>query len=199
MDQIAFELDAFLAAARSCIDFVSWMIALHIEGMHRRTGSTRLLKKVGTDSAAPFGGLLTKWHEWIDQVKRYRDECIHYQTIYMSGGYEIELRKGKKVMTIVPVLVPKEILPDKPTTRTGRNVMMLVDMHKNIGIQGVPPHAKGPLSDAATKIMNVLAGFKQGNYVPVEDFCSQHLEKLHQFVSESFQEVLALKFQTYAG
>ncbi len=47
--------------------------------------------------------------------------------------------------------------------------------------------------------MNVLAGFKQGNYVPVEDFYSQHLEKLHQFVSESFQEVLALKFQTYAG
>jgi hypothetical protein len=192
-DSIAFELDAFLAAARSCIDFVSGMLALHV-GMHRRTGSTRLLEKVRRDSAAPFSGLLTNWQEWIEQVKKYRDECVHYQTIYMSGGFEIESRGGKKVATIIPVLVPKEILPDKPTTRTGRNVMMLVDMHKNIGIEGVPPHAKGPLSDAAKKVMEILAEFKPERYVPVEDFCGQHLEKLHQFVSESFREVLALKF-----
>jgi hypothetical protein len=34
--KIAYELDAFLAAARSCIDFVAGMIALHL-GMEWRT------------------------------------------------------------------------------------------------------------------------------------------------------------------
>lgn len=199
-DQIAFELDAFLAATRACVDFVSAMLALHFKGMNRRTGSTRLLKKLETNPTAPFNRLLEKWKEWIEEVKEYRDECIHYQTIYVSGGYEVESRDGKNVATIIPVLVPKKILPDKPTTRTGRNAVMLVDIHKDIGIEGVPPHATGPLSDAAKKVMEILAEFKRDEgYVPVEDFCGQHLEKLHQFVSESFREVLPLKFKSYVG
>ena len=120
-------------------------------------------------------------------MKEYRNECIHYQTIYLSGGYEMEPRGGKNVATIVPVLVPKKILPDKPTTRTGRNAMMVVDIHKNIGIEGVSPHATGPLSDEAKKVMEILAEFKRDRgYVPVEDFCGQHLEKPHpSFLSHS--------------
>jgi hypothetical protein len=96
-DQIAFELDAFLAATRACVDFVSAMLALHIKGMNRRTGSTRLLKKAETDPTAPFSRLLKKWKKWIEEIKEYRDECIHYQTLYMSGGYEIESRGGKRL------------------------------------------------------------------------------------------------------
>lgn len=198
-DQIAFELDAFLAATRACVDFVSGMLALHIKGMHRKTGSTALLKNVQTNATAPFNDLLTKWKAWIEEMKEYRDECIHYQTIYVSGGYEIESRGGKKVVKIIPVLVPKEILPDKPTTRRGRNAMMIVDIHKNIGIAGIPPHATGALSDEAKGIMDLLAEFKEDRYVPVEDFCGQHLEKLHQFVFESFREVFPLKFASYVG
>ena len=198
-DDIAFELDAFLAASRSCIDFISGMLALHINGMNRRTSITSLLQMANKDSAAPFSGLLKKWQKWIEQLKEYRDECVHYQTIYMSGGFEIESRHGKKVTTIIPVLVPKEILPDKPTTRTGRNVMMLVDIHKNVGIEGVPPHAKGPLSDAAKKVIGILAEFKRAKYVRVEDFSDQHLEKLRKFVFESFRAVLRLKFQSHIG
>jgi len=129
-DEIAFELDAFLAASRSCIDFISGMLALHIKGMNRRTSITSLLQMANKNPVAPFSGLLIKWQKWIEQLKEYRDECVHYQTIYMSGDFEIESRHGKKVTTVIPVLVPKEILPDKPTTRTGRNVMMLVDIHK---------------------------------------------------------------------
>ena len=196
-DQIAFELDAFLAATRACVDFVSAMLALHIKGMNRRTGSTSLLKKVGPNSTAPFSHLLTKWKGWIDEMKEYRDECIHYQTIYVSSGYEIESRGGKNVAKIIPVLVPKEILPDKPTTRRGRNAMMLIDIQKNIGIAGVPPHATGPLSDEAKTIMGILSEFKEDRYVSVEDFCGQYLEKLNQFVSESFREVFRLKFGSY--
>jgi hypothetical protein len=193
-DKIAYELDAFLAAVRSCIDFVSGMLALHM-GMNRRTGSTSLLKKLKPTS--PFSGLLTRWQQWIGQVKEYRDEYVHYRTLYMSGGFEIESRAGKSVATIVPVLVPEEVLPDKPTTRVGRNLMMLVDIHKNIGIEGVPPCPKGPMSDAGEKVMEILAEFERDKYVPVEDLCGQHLKKLHQFVSESFKEVHPLKFHSH--
>lgn len=85
-DEIAYELDAFLAAARSCIDFISGMLALHIKGMHRRTSITSLLKTATADPTGPFSGLLTKWREWIELLKEYRDECVHYRTIHMTGG-----------------------------------------------------------------------------------------------------------------
>jgi hypothetical protein len=65
---------------------------------------------------------------------------------------------------------------------------------------GVPPHAKGPLSESAKKIMEMMEPIQEGNgYIRVELFCQQHLERLHQFVSESFDEVLTLKFQSYEG
>jgi hypothetical protein len=198
-DKIAFELDAFLAAARSSIDFISGMLSLHFKGMNRRTGSTRLLERLGKGSVTPFRELL-KWKVWIEQVKEYRDEFVHYQTMYMSGGYEIESRGRKKIARIVPVLVPREIPADKPTTRGGRNLMALVDIHKNIGIQGIPPHDKGPLSEATKKVTEMLAEFKgESAYLPVEDFSAQHLKNLHQFVSESFQSLLARKFVSHVG
>ena len=176
------------------------MLALHIKGMDRKTGSTELLKMSERNPTSPFSDLLKKWKDWIGEVKEYRDQCVHYQTMYLSGGYLIESQDGKNIMTIIPVLVPKKMLPDKPTTRTGRNAMMIVDLHKNIGIEGVPPHAAQPLSDAAKKIMELLAEFGPGNqHVPVEDFCEEHLEKLHQFVSESFREVLPGKFKAHFG
>lgn len=197
-DNIAYELDAFLAATRSCIDFVSRMLARHIKGMNRSTGISGLLNSVKNPNA-PFRGLLVKWRGWVEQLKAYRDAYVHYRTIYVSGGYKIEWRGRQKSVTIVPVRVPDEVLPDKPTTRAGRNAMIVVDIHKNIGIEGVPPpQAEGPLSKDAQKLMESVAEFgRDKGYVPVEEFCAKHLEKLHQFVSESFREVHPLKFQSY--
>jgi hypothetical protein len=55
----AFEAQKCWSAARSSIDFVSAMLALH-KGMYRRTGSSILLAIVTIDSTVPFGALLTK-------------------------------------------------------------------------------------------------------------------------------------------
>ena len=194
-DEIAYELDAFLAAARSCIDFISGMLALHIEGMNRRTGSTSLLKKLKPTS--PFSRLLTRWQNWIGEVKEYRDECVHYRTIHMTGGFEIEPRDGEKVVTIIPVLVPEKVLPDKPSTRARMGVV-LFDIQEIVGLRASLLNAEGPVSDSAKKLMEILAEFKRDKgYVRVENFCDRHVEKLHQLVSESFREVLRLKFQSY--
>lgn len=99
---------------------------------------------------------------------------------------------------MLPVLVPEKVLPDKPTTRRERMGIELADIHEMVGIAGVPPHAETPVSNSAKKVIELLSELApRKEYVRVEDFCGQHLEKLHQFVSESFQEVLALKFQSH--
>jgi hypothetical protein len=97
---IAFELDAFLAAARSCIDFISGMLALHW-GMDHKTSIQDLLKKANKDSTAPFSDLLRRWRDWILLVREYRDQCVHYRTLDLTGGYQVE-SQGENVVARVP-------------------------------------------------------------------------------------------------
>jgi len=80
-EKIAYELDAFLAAARGCIDFIAGMLSLHLKGMSRRTSITSLLERAERHPTASFSRLLTRWKDWIELVKEYRDECIHYRAI----------------------------------------------------------------------------------------------------------------------
>ena len=77
-----------------------------------------------------------------------------------------------------------------------RGRQILTEIHQSVGIAGVPPHAEGP--ESAKEIVEMMEPIQEGNgYIRVELFCQQHLERLHQFVSESFDEVLTLKFQSY--
>jgi hypothetical protein len=199
-EEIAYELDAFLAAARSCVDFIAGMLSLHLRGMSRRTSIARLLERAKREAAASFSSLLTRWKEWIELVKKYRDECIHYRAIEATGGFKVDVKDGEKILTIIPVLVPEGVPPDKPTSGRPGAGRLLTEIHQLVGIAGVPPHAEGPLSESAKRIIEMMEPIQEGNgYIRVELFCQQHLERLHQFVSESFDEVLTLKFQSYAG
>src|SRR5207244_4160963 len=99
---------------------------------------------------------------------------------------------------IIPVLIPEKLPPDKPTTRARRiNIEVLADIYEKVGIAGIPPHADIPLTNGqkeqAKQIVHALADLKreQESMIPVEQFCAQHLEKLHQFVSEAFRESAA--------
>jgi hypothetical protein len=199
-EKVAYEVDAFLAAARGCIDFIAGMLSLHLRGMSRRTSITSLLERAERESAASFSILLTRWKEWIELVKEYRDECIHYRTIEATGGFRVDVKDGERILTIIPVLVPEHVLPDKPTSGNPAAGRFLIEIHQLVGIAGVPPHAEGPLSESAKKIIEMMEPIHEGNgYIRAELFCQQHLERLHLFVSESFEEVLTLKFQSYAG
>jgi hypothetical protein len=198
-EKIAYELDAFLAAARGCIDFIAGMLSLHLR-MDRKTSITKLLKRAEREPAASFSSLLTRRKEWIELVKEYRDECIHYRAIEATGGFQLDVKDGEKILTIIPVLVPVSVPPDKPTRGNPGASRFLTGIHHFVGIAGVPPHVDGPLSASAEKIVEMMEPIQDGNgYIRVELFCQQHLETLHQFVSESFDEVLTLKFQSYAG
>jgi len=199
-EKIAYELEAFLAAARGCIDFIAGMFSLHLQGMSRKTSITRLLERAEREPAASFSSLLTRWKDWIELVKKYRDECIHYRAIEATGGYKVDVKDGEKVLTIIPVLVPESVPPDRPTSGNPGAGRLLTAIHQFVGIAGVPPHGEEPLSESAEKMIEMMEPIEEGNgYIRVELFCQQHLERLHQFVSSSFDEVLTLKFQSYAG
>lgn len=192
-NQIAYELDAFLAAGRACIDFVASMFALYV-GMNRRTGVTKLLKMHG-NPGFPFGVLLSKWQKWIEDIKEYRDECIHYRTIRMTGGYKVVSKGQKIVSAVIPVVVAETVQPDVPDTRRNR-MGALADV---VEISGISVEMSNCVritgNDGNEEVTDLEINFMPTlGYVPVEKFSEQHLANLQQFVSESFDRLLALQF-----
>jgi hypothetical protein len=86
-EKTAYELDAFLAAARGSVDFIARMLSRHLRGMSSNTSITSLLRRAEREPTALFSNLLTSWKEWIELLKEYRDACIHYRTIEATGGF----------------------------------------------------------------------------------------------------------------
>jgi hypothetical protein len=84
VQEIAFEIDAFLAAARAAIDFGGTIVALHL-GMHGRTSITRVLESI-KKAPKSFFALLLAWTAWIEILKRFRDECVHYRALRTQTG-----------------------------------------------------------------------------------------------------------------
>jgi hypothetical protein len=186
----AFELDGFLGAADSCIDSISAML---------RKLSKK--EKATNPSGDPFRNSLNQRRRWTTLVKNYRNECIHYCSIYMTGGYRIVVQGRKPIARVIPIRIPKEVpAADRATDRRppskliGRrkriNVEILAHIHDTVGFVGIPPHTENAVLNGTTKQladeMSELKRELQG-MVPVEVFCARHLKKLYQFFSESIR------------
>ena len=87
VQEIAFEIDAFLAASRAAIDFGGAVLALHT-GMGKRTGITTFLEVIKKAKKPIFPFLVRLGMPWIEALKAYRDECVHYRALRMQTGYE---------------------------------------------------------------------------------------------------------------
>ena len=82
VQEIAFGIDAFLAAARAGIDFGGTILALHL-GMNRRTSISKVLEFLKKAPKPPFAFLLP-WVPRIENLKAYRDECVHYRALRLG-------------------------------------------------------------------------------------------------------------------
>jgi hypothetical protein len=114
----SFDLTSFLAAATAAIDFGGTGLALHL-GMNRGTSITNLLKGQAKMTQPPFA-FLSSWVPWIEDLKKYRDECVHYRTLRAYSGYVAVRTKGSTAYATMPFVVPQQVRQDKVDTRMSR-------------------------------------------------------------------------------
>lgn len=181
-NEIAYELDAFLAAARGAIDFAASVLVLHL-GMNRRTSITKLMKAVSKEVDHPFAFLLTH-QTWVASLRRYRDECIHYRALQMRIGYEAVHRSGSHATAIIPAVIPEAPFDDYPDTRAeifGRDF----DSFEGLDRQ------------ESWGAFHSISYIPSGGYIRVEDFCAQNLDSLRGFLAQVFEEALRASFQPH--
>jgi hypothetical protein len=192
VQEIAFEIDSFLAATRASIDFGGTVLALHL-GMNRRTSISKVLEFVTKAAKPPFAFLLA-WKSWIESLKTYRDECVHYRALRTQTGYEAVQRKGLFAVAILPFVIPKVIGQDQPDTRAQR-FGLYRDHALPEGLDKQESLGEITMDDGTTRVMEHSICYSPANgYVRVEVFCAQHLDKLREFLVSVLEECLAAKF-----
>jgi hypothetical protein len=195
VQEIAFEVEAFLAATRSCIDFGGSLLALHL-GMNRRTSITKILDFVNSKSSPPFG-FLPSWAPWIESVKEYRDECVHFRTLRTQTGYETVRRNGVVARAIRPLVIPEIPSGDSPDTRLMR--MLSLENELPVGLNRFESSGSVSRNGVLQRIGHSINYEPARGYMRVEDFSGRNLAKLCEFLVELFDETLAAKFTRQRG
>jgi hypothetical protein len=192
--EIAFEIDAFLAAARASIDLGGAVLALHL-GMNRRTSIIEVLKSIKKAPKSPFA-ILLEWAPWIEVLKKYRDECVHYRALRTQTGYEAVRRKGVLAVAILPLVIPQEIRHDQLDTRAVRFGMYSDDDSLPEGLDKSESWGEATMADGSTQVLGHSISYSpSGGYIRVEEFCAQHIEKLREFLVHVFEETPKAKFK----
>jgi hypothetical protein len=194
VQEIAFEIDAFLAASRASIDFGGRVVGLHL-GMDEKTSIRSVLKSIKKAPKSLFAFLLG-WGTWIEVLRNYRNECVHYRALQTHTGYEAVSRNGVLALAILPFVIPEEIGHDQPDTRASRSGMGRPDDHLVEGLERRESWGSISIDGGPHRVTDFSISYSPWvGYVPVEDFCAQHLEKLREFLVKIFEETPKARFK----
>jgi len=203
--RILFEVEAFLMASRSALDFMASVISRYIRG----SNFDRFKKAVGIlkSSSDPISALVR--HAWIDWAKDlidYRDHLVHrgvlsptaarhvYVSEFDSSSTELQkavdklpLRQGK------PVVFP---LPQKPDPRRRLTRSDTLEFHCRELLYGVVKAEESvEISSGDRKARKTAVRYELAHgFVEAEDLCKEYLEKLLDFCFTMFQLIDARKF-----
>ncbi len=190
VQEIAYEIDAFLAASRASVDFSANIIALHL-GMTRRTGVTSVLGWLDKNPCPPFAFVI-EGRAWIENLKAYRDECVHFRTLRAQVGFEAERTKGVTAKATMPFFVAENITPanDRPDTRARRAFeFALGDDFLPEGFSRIETRGSFTADDGTElQFEHTIRYDPPPGYVLAEEFCSRHLDKLREFTASVFEK-----------
>lgn len=193
---LAYELDALLAAIRSSIDFGGRILALHL-GMDKKTSISEVLKLVKKSPNPPFAFLL-EWAPWIEDVREYRDQCTHYRTLRLHTGYEAIHRNGVLTWALRPAVIPKAHGHDRPDTRRDRMMEDQIEDPVGLNRSASSMSVKAP-DGTVLQFEHSVEYMPADGYILVEQFSSQHVRHLQGFLTAVFEGASAAKFSFQSG
>lgn len=97
-------------------------------------------------------------------------------------------------MVILPFVIPKVIGKDRPDTRAERFGLYRDDTLPE-GLDKQESWGEVTMDDGTAQVMEHSISYCPANgYVRVEEFCTEHLDKLREFLVSVFKECLVAKF-----
>ncbi len=189
--EVAYEMDAFLSAVRSATDFSASLLARYIRGVGSVRSITKLLKHA-ENIPAPLGPLLLKWKNWVEFIKEYRDQYVHYQTLRGTVSVRVETKEGAKASAVRPFVVAETVGSGKPDTRATRE-------YEHVCPEGIievstTMHARDVDSRQEPTSHEIRFAPAPG-YVTLDEFATKHLGELQQFFIAVLEAAGGLEFR----
>lgn len=203
--RILFEIDAFLAAARSALDFIASVISRYIRG----TNFDRFKKAVKNleNSYDPIASLVQNaWVEWVEDLIDYRDHLTHRGVLSPTASSYIEVSEPKssnaELQEVIgkipfeqgkPVIFPMLQKPNPMARLTRLEILGLDKEEIPYGVNKIEENVEISSDRGRARKTAVRYELAPG-FVEAEDFCKQYLEKLLDFCLVMFKLISVKKF-----
>jgi hypothetical protein len=172
------------------------IIALHL-GMSRRTGIKTILDSLAKN-ANPSLAFVLEQRPWIENLKAYGDECVHYRSLTAHMGYEVVRHNGLTTEASMPYVIPERISPveDRPDTRARRAFEFVFDDEQlPEGLSKFETRGSVRAQDGTILASDHSIGYEPApGYIRAEEFCSRHLYDLREFIGRAFDDIPKLGF-----
>lgn len=205
--KILFEIDAFLAAERSALDFLASALSRYIKDKKR--DRFRKIVNISKNLKGDIPQLiLNTWDNWAYDLVEYRDHLVHKTVIPASYATAIRIlnanlsREEQEVATrffrdeteTKFVIFPIPEKPD-PTLRLGRaDILGITEDQLPFGCLKEERTLEIEEDGKRTRFRSVKYSLAPG-FVEAEKFAQDHLEKLLHFANCLFRELAKIGFE----
>ena len=183
-DEYGYELAAFLVDLKTGLDFLATIIAYHLRGVEADSIQT-LIKLVEKGKTSPVLEVVSKWLDWLIDLRDYRHHLAHRLVIKSKSGFIVHRVGTHRPRTRLPVVVPERSPNFVFDTRMTRLRDMHLDDDPPIGLVLGEGRGTVTLDDGSEEVIFAeLDALPSPGYVAIEDFMHSHLNNFRLFFIE---------------
>lgn len=178
-DEYTYELSAFLAAIKSCLDFIAIATRPHLKGFDQMDSIKTLMKQVerkGKDEG--IFTIILKYLDWLKEVRDYRHKVIHRTVILTKSSVVIRNIEDRSEIFIHSIFVPKK--PPRNILDTRKSQQQFLEDFKDYDF-------KYSIKKNGKIRYNLPEGLST-----IEDLMKEYLDKLVTFFIDYIKHLLTL-------
>jgi hypothetical protein len=190
--ELIYELSAFLAALKSCLDLLAEVMSYYLKGIDVNYSITPLLKLMKKRKSKILM-FIEKNENWIKDIRDYRHPIIHRLVLHSKSGHEIHQRNGKTTKVLYPVLIPKNTPKFVADTRRQR---MMNSNENSLHNSVYSEQTCTVTNNGVEELINFKINIEPSSgYVRIEDFIETNKKVCEKYLIDLIEILNNLNFE----
>ena len=181
-DEFTYELSAFLASIKSCLDFLATAVRSHLTGFNNMDSIKTLMYQVDTKGMDEgIFDVIKKYLDWLKDMRDYRHKVIHRTVVLAKSSVVIRNFKDKSEISIHSIFIPKK--PPRKIIDTRKSQLQLLEDFKDYNFE-YTIEKNGKIK------YNLPEGLST-----IEDLMKEYLDRLVAFFIDYIKHILTLSLR----
>jgi len=181
-DEFTYELSAFLASIKSCLDFLATAVRSHLKGFDQMDSIKTLMYQVDTKGMDKgIFDVIKKYLDWLKDMRDYRHKVIHRTVILTKSSVVIRNFKDRSEISIHSIFILKK--PPRNILDTRKSQLQFLEVFKDYNLE-YTIEKNGKIK------YNLPEGLST-----IEDLMKEYLDKLVAFFIDFIKHILTLSLR----